>query len=142
MNVVIAQPPNIAEIDRVFPNRGAGVIYAFGDCIYNPSNANIPRFIAQHEAAHGERQLTIFGVDKWWRQYLDDAEFRYEEEVIGHAAEYLWQINAWNRDRNDKARILASTATRLLAAFYAYPIKRTHKQAADDLTQEAHRMRK
>jgi hypothetical protein len=29
MNIVIAQPPNLAEIDRVFPNRGAGVIYAF-----------------------------------------------------------------------------------------------------------------
>lgn len=142
MKVLIAQPPNLAEIDRVFPNRGTGIVYAYGDTIYNPSNANIPRFVAIHEAAHGERQLTIFGVDKWWHQYLDDAEFRYQEEVIGHAAEYLWQINAPNRGRNAKIKILASTAVRLLATFYAYPIKRSTKQAVHDLTEAAHRMNK
>jgi hypothetical protein len=139
MNVVIAQPPNLAEIDAVFPNRGDGIIYAFGDKIYNPSNATIPRFLLAHEGAHGSRQISVFGVDRWWRQYLDDAEFRYREEVIGHAAEYLSLLNG-ERDRNRIARLMLSTATRLLAPFYAYGLKRSHKLAVQDLTHTAHRM--
>lgn len=141
MKVLIAQPPNLAEIERVFPNRGDGVIYAYGDTIFNPNNAQIPRSILAHEGAHGDRQLNLIGVDRWWRQYLDDPEFRYREEVIGHAAEYLQQL-PYACDRNAIARLVTSTAVRLLAEFYAYPTKRSHKQTVNDLTQAAHRMNK
>jgi hypothetical protein len=143
MKIVIAQPPNLAEIDRVFPNRGQGVVYAFGDTIYNPGNVKIPRSIIAHEAAHGLRQQELGknGVEHWWRSYLDDPEFRYREEVIGHAAEYLAQVNG-HYDRNANARLLMTTAVRLLASFYGYGKRFTHKQAVNDLRQEAHRMSK
>jgi hypothetical protein len=141
MKILIAQPPNLAEIDRVFPNRGAGVIFAFGDTIYNPSGAKIPRSLLAHEGAHGNRQVSVIGVERWWRMYLDDPEFRYREEVIGHAAEYLAQVNG-HYDRNANARLLMTTAVRLLASFYQYGNRYTHKQAVNDLRQEAHRMSK
>lgn len=141
MKVVIAQPPNLAEIDRVFPDRGKNIIYAFGDKIFNPGGIEIPRFLLAHEGAHGSRQVSVFGVDLWWRQYLDDAEFRYREEVIGHAAEFLSLMNG-EKDRNRTARLMLSTATRLLAPFYAYGLVRSNKQAIHDLTQAAHRMSK
>lgn len=144
MNVVIAQPPNLAEIDRVFPNRGTGVIYAFGDTIYNPSGIKIHRSLFAHEAAHGRRQLNTLaenGVELWWRSYLEDPEFRYREEVIGHAAEIVAQSGG-QYDRNRNARLLMTTAVRLLAKFYGYGIKYSHKQAVHDLRHEAHRMSK
>lgn len=142
MNVVIAQPPNLAEIDRVFPNRGPNVIYAFGSDIYNPGGVAIPRMLFAHEGAHGDRQLKLGagGVDKWWRSYLDDAEFRYREEVIGHAAEYVAQMNG-QYDRNRNARVMLRTAARLLAPFYAYGV-RSHKQAVHDLRHAVHGMNK
>lgn len=141
MKVLIAQPPNLAEIDAVFPNRGAGVIYAFGQTIYNPGDVTIPNFLFAHEGAHGRRQMSVFGIDLWWRRYLDDADFRYDEEVIGHAAEYLSLTNGEN-DRNRKARLMISTAGRLLAPFYEYGGKYSHKKAMRDLTHAAHRMGK
>lgn len=142
MNVVIAQPPNIAEIAAAFPNRGDNVIYAFGDTIYNPGGAKITQSLFAHEGEHGRRQLNTLasdGVAKWWRAYLDDAEFRYREEVAGHAAEYLAQISG-QYDRNRRAVLLVKTTSRLLAPFYAYGVRRSHKQAAADITQAAHRM--
>lgn len=145
MNVVIAQPPNLAEIDRVFPTRGAGVIYAWGDTIYNPGGSVVTRSLFAHEAAHGRRQLNTFaenGVERWWRAYLDDPEFRYREEVVGHAAELIAQLGGGQYDRNRRAVLLVRTASRLLAPFYAYGVWRSHKQATHDLTQAAHRMSK
>lgn len=142
MNVVIAQPPNLAEIDRVFPMRGPNVIYAWGDCIYNPGGGVITKSLFAHEGAHGDRQLKLGagGVDKWWRSYLDDAEYRYREEVIGHSAELIAQLGG-QYDRNKNARLFMSTAVRLLAKFYQYGV-RSHKQAVHDLRQEVHRMSK
>ena len=141
VKVIIAEPPNVAEIDKVFPLRGTGIIYAFGDKIYNPAGAKIPPFLFAHEGAHGDRQISIFGIDRWWRQYLDDADFRYHEEVIGHAAEFL-SLSQGEYDRNRKARLMLGTAARLLAPFYAYGGKFSHKKAVHDLTHAAHRMSK
>lgn len=147
MNVVVAQPPMLAEIDKVFPDRGTEVIYAFGRTIYNPCGIQIPRSLMAHEGEHGHRQLHEMnlaadaGVELWWRTYLDDAEFRYREEVIGHAAE-LVSLTLGSRDRNWNARVLLSTATRLLAPLYAYTGRYSHKKAVHDLKQAAHRMSK
>ena len=140
MNVVIAQPPNVAEIDRVFPGRGKNVIFAWGDTIYNPGGVHVPRHLQAHEGAHSDRQRTR-GVEAWWRSYLDDPEFRYREEVVGHAAEYLSQAIG-QYDRNRHARLLMTTTGRLLAPFYEYGIRRSHKQATHDLLQAAHRLSK
>ena len=57
MRIEVAKPPNFERILEVFPLAAqAGVIFAFGDVIYNPSGVGIPRALRAHEEAHGLRQ--------------------------------------------------------------------------------------
>jgi hypothetical protein len=128
----IDRPPNFDAIVAVFPKAGErGVLFAYGEDIYNPGGGNIPRFLLEHEYKHCARQFLI-GADEWWRQYLTDQEFRYQEELLAHAVEYVVQAPAL-RDRNAQARLLHTTAARLVAPLYAYDPPRNLWQAARDI---------
>jgi hypothetical protein len=140
----------IAEIAARFPNRPPGVIYAFGDTIYNPGGGFIPPAIVAHEAKHGARQAALgpsahsttrwSGVDVWWRCYLENADFRYREELLAHAEEYRARF-AVNPDRNWAPKLLLMTADRLLAPFYEYPAgMKTQAEAMQDLKREVKRL--
>lgn len=124
----------LEEIRRAFPNRPPGVIYAFGDIIYNPGGHFLPPAIVAHEAEHGYRQHNGYGPEKWWRKYIDDAAFRYQEELKAHAAEYRAQAGG---DRNRNACLKIATVARLLAPFYEYGSQQpTMREALRDLTRE------
>jgi hypothetical protein len=132
MKIEIADPPNIGEIAAAFPKRGRGVIYAYGDTIYNPSGAFINPVLVAHENAHGTRQSD---PEAWWRLYIADPEFRYQEELYGHAAELKASVTS---DRNANARLLTVTVFRLLAPFYEYGLsQRTFANAKKDLQELA-----
>jgi hypothetical protein len=90
---------------------------------------------------HGARQSVIerpksrhcwTGAEHWWDCYLEDPEFRYREELPAHAAEFRAQMP---HDRNDRAKLLISTAQRLIAPLYNYGIKSLN-QAIKDLRNE------
>lgn len=134
MQIVVAQPPNIELIAKTFPDRPAtGVLYAWGEITYNPDGIKIPDYLAAHERAHGMRQVGLFGIEQWWEKYIEDPEFRYCEEVIGHRAEFAVRLSGV-KDRNLRARLLDLTARRLTAPLYAYGSKApTFKQALQDL---------
>lgn len=88
MQVIKGFPPNFKDIVRVFPQaRGQSTIFAYGDKIYIPGGAPLTPSLRAHEEAHGERQREI-GVEAWWAQYLIDSQFRFDEELIGHRAEW------------------------------------------------------
>lgn len=96
MKVIKAYPPNFVELTKVFPIKGRpGIIYAYGDRIYNPSGVNITPWIAAHEEVHCHRQKTLTysdiqggGVEDWWDRYIVDTEFRFHEELLAHKAEW------------------------------------------------------
>lgn len=138
MRIEVAKPPNFERILEVFPLAAQeGVLFAFGDVIYNPSGVGIPRALRAHEEVHGARQRTG-GVSEWWNAYLTDPAFRYTEECAAHAAE-LWELNATLSpyDGNGRARHLMRTAHRLTALLYAYPPgQQTIKDALKDLKRE------
>lgn len=69
--------------------RKPGVVFSYGQYIYAPPGAVLPLspHLVIHEAVHGERQLAI-GVELWWRHYLENLQFRYDEELLAHRAEY------------------------------------------------------
>lgn len=82
------RPPNFEAIAKVFPGaHGEGVIFAYGDTIYNPSGRELPPELIAHEKVHCERQIDM-GVEAWWDQYLVDGDFRFEEELLAHIAEF------------------------------------------------------
>lgn len=119
MQIVIAQPPLIDKIRAVFPvDKFEGVIYSWGDRIYNPSGVHISKELMSHEKIHGERQgVEEFGILAWWSRYLADPDFRLREELPAHKAEYL-EFCKTHSDRNKRAVFLRYTAERLSSPLY------------------------
>mgnify|MGYP001570703982 CR=1 FL=1 len=85
-------PPIFDEIDARFHVRGKPIIFAFGDRIFNPTGIALTPHLMAHEAVHSRRQGgDIVG---WWRRYIDDPQFRLEEEIPAHRVEYRSMIAA------------------------------------------------
>jgi hypothetical protein len=149
MKVEVALPPNFGQIIKAFPDaKQLGVIFAYGDTIYNPSDLFLPTAILAHEGVHGERQQKLVyvgaegpsGPEVWWTRYINDAEFRYREELAAHVAEFRDILSTagrhYSQDRNRRAQLLMSTARRLIAPLYEYPKDFTLRRAMDDIEQE------
>ena len=129
----IERPPNFDEIVKVFPKAAdKGVLFAYGEDIFNPSNVSIPTWIAAHEYKHCARQF-LSSPEAWWQQYLTDQEFRYREELIAHNAEMIEAIGLAKRDRNVYAKILDRTARRVVAHLYNYDPPKSYRQAMIDV---------
>ena len=136
--IVQDYPPLYDEISQAFnlyPNDG--VIFSWGERIYNPGNEIIPPQLIAHEAVHGRRQVkgpccADVNIINWWRQYINSWEFRLDEEIPAHRAEYQWFMDNGNRSQRRSA--LKRTAARLGAPLYggiitpaqAMNILRTH----------------
>ena len=131
--IINARPPNFDQIHAAFPRAdGADVMFAYDGNIYNPSGNVIPPALIAHEEVHLRRQTTV-GADHWWEHYLRDSEYRYNEELLAHVAEFKAQRVT---DRNFVARLLLATALRLVAPLYNYQPPRTLQQAMKDLRRE------
>jgi hypothetical protein len=131
--IIIDRPPNFEQIKVAFPRaENPGVVFAYGDRIYNPSGNVIPPALIAHEEVHLNRQRDA-GPIYWWDRYLTDSEFRYTEELLAHVAEFKHQRGS---DRNASARLLLSTALRLVAPLYNYVPPRTLGDAMKDLRRE------
>lgn len=110
-------PPIIEEIAAKFPQcLEKGVIFSWGDSIYNPSAGTIPKQILAHEAVHGQRQL-VDGIEKWWKLYIEEETFRFQEELPAHQEEYKVYCTMTN-DREQRARYLHRIACRLAGELY------------------------
>jgi hypothetical protein len=132
--IIIDRPPNFEQIKIVFPKaENPGILFAYDGCIYNPSGIVVPPALIAHEEVHLHRQRDA-GPNIWWSHYLDDSEFRYNEELLAHVAEFRMQIISG--DRNFGARLMTHTALRLVAPLYNYQPPRTLQQAMKDLRQE------
>lgn len=133
--ILTERPPNFEQILAAFPDAGGpGVIFSWEDRIFNPSGSPIPGPLVAHEELHGRRHALAGGSLRWWDKYIADPEFRYNEELLAHVAEFRAQPSAY--DRNSGARLLHSTALRLIAPLYNYQPPRTLQQALFDLRQE------
>lgn len=116
MEIVNSLPPNYTEILAVFPSAANhGVIFTYGDTIFNPSGGSISPELFAHEGLHSGRQGS--DVDRWWAKYLVDTEFRLEEELLGHRAEYRAFI-ARHKDREQVNQYLQAVAQRLSSPLY------------------------
>ncbi len=136
--IINERPPNFDQIQAAFPKaENPGVLFAYDGNIYNPSGIVIPPALIAHEEVHLNRQRNG-GPNSWWDKYLVDSEFRYNEELLAHAAEFKMQ-RSFN-DRNFGARLLMATALRLVAPLYNYLPPRTLQDALKDLQREIKRV--
>lgn len=115
MRLVRAWPPNIDLIRATFQLEGTKPIFAFGDIVYNPYGVPFGPELQVHEAVHGRRQLKI-GSDVWWDRYCADADFRLDEELPAHKAEY-WRL-CRGASLAGKRDVLEYVAKRLAAPIY------------------------
>jgi hypothetical protein len=135
--IIVDRPPNFEQVRAAFPMaEGFGVIFAYDGIIYNPSGNYIPLALLAHEETHLIRQKDV-GADYWWREYIAQSRFRYEEELLAHAAEFL--VLKTTKDRNAGAALLMRTAMRLVAPLYNYQPPRTLQEALKDLRREIER---
>lgn len=117
MKVIKAYPPNFAELAKHFPIKGRpGILYAFGDTLYNPSGVKVTPWIMAHEEVHGKRQWE-FGLPAWWATYITHPEWRLKEELLAHQAE-MRMFQAHNSGFGVWVHYLNNIATRLSSPLY------------------------
>jgi len=89
MEIKIDRPPNYQEIATAFPfvRSKVGVIYTYGNILYNPDFIQITNSLMEHEMVHSGRQ-EAWGIDQWWKDYIRNEFFRLNEEVMAHVREY------------------------------------------------------
>lgn len=128
MKISVEWPPIYDEIATAFDLRGCKPIFAWGDTIYNPHNVPIPPELIAHESVHSQRQ----GGDplSWWKSYITDPQFRLNEELMAHAAEYRYIIDSKKSSRNQRRIVLRHTAQRLAAKLYGSLISVKDAKAA------------
>lgn len=115
MKIVDGYPPNFDKIAAAFPEaKRKGVMFSYGAVVYAPHGIRVPASLRRHEKVHSHRQAVI-GVEKWWDKYIVDKEFRFQEELLAHRAEYNW-FRA-NRPEQRK-RMLKMIAERLASELY------------------------
>lgn len=135
MKIEIARPPNYFEIIRWLPQvaRCRGVIFCYGDTIYNPEAIIVGPDLVAHETAHSVRQQEVGGPDLWWDLYLRDKGFRFNEEVKGYRAQYRYEVQ--HGVRQARRRALKDLSWRLAHPIYGGLV--TEKQARDLLQELA-----
>jgi hypothetical protein len=117
MLIVIAKPPEwIWNACNEKFNISKGTVWTVGDTLFNPDNSVIPDHLLAHEEVHSKQQ-SCMGVDEWWREYLDNAKFRLEQEVWAYKAQYKFICNTM-KDKNYRFKNLHILATHLSSPLY------------------------
>ena len=117
MKIKIDYPPNIRDILHVFPYaRTPGVIFTYGDTLYNPSNRPISDALKAHEETHAAQQERV-GVETWWNLYLESPQFRFDQELKAHGVEWRHILNN-GANRNERRSQLTIIAKRLSGPLY------------------------
>lgn len=120
--IIYAAPPNYSSIARVFPVHGKHVAFSYGDRVYVPAGLPLSHEIMVHESVHGNRQ-DIYGVEKWWTEYIKDPVFRLEEEFDGHKAE-LQALLEKAKNRHERRAAEAVVSKKLASPLYGFNIAR------------------
>lgn len=98
MKIIDDYPPNYKEIADTFNLTGRpGIVFTYGDVLYNPSGAKIDLHLMKHEETHMHEQRKI-GRDAWWKRYLVDQEFRLEQELKAYRAQHKCLKQNYPRD--------------------------------------------
>ena len=87
LQIVWDWPPNIEAIRAVLPVPPLEdwPFFTWGNILYNPAGAKIPSDYMVHEHQHFLQQKAMPAT--WWKQYLEDVEFREKQEVEAYGAQ-------------------------------------------------------
>ncbi len=85
-------PPNIDEIRAVFPI-SKHTCFTYGQDLYVQDNEGSDLLLA-HEEVHARQQKN---PPEWWRQYLQDPQFRLSQEIEAYGAQYQWATQHYGK---------------------------------------------
>ena len=124
VEICFKYPPNIGKIRQAgIPLQGRE-IFAWDGTIYNPSGGPVSSALISHEKVHFKQQDG--DPEAWWEKYLADVDFRLEQEIESHRAEYK-EFCKGVRQRETRVRYLSEIALRLAGPLYGGKI--THREA-------------
>lgn len=126
MEIVAGYPPNYAEIKKKFKFNNQNVVFTYGDKVYVPNGKPLPDHLEVHESTHIKQQAEI-GAEKWWERYLQDKNFRLEQEVEAYKNQYAFISQ--NYGRNDRKGFLKKISNDLSSEMYGGIV--TRKEAVD-----------
>ena len=126
LEIVYSLPPReiYEACDKAFKISGRrNVMWTIGRKLYNPDRCFVDPPLMAHEELHSQRQIASGSVETWWHQYLDDREFRFEEEVLAHKEE--WRVvRETVSSRQQRRKHLAFITDRLSSRMYGYLVTR------------------
>jgi hypothetical protein len=125
MEVRYEKPPIWDRAQKAFDLQG-GEIFAWGNIIYVPGGGALPIWLIAHEKVHREQQGD--DVEGWWDLYLDDPEFRLDQEMEAHIMEYrvFCLKHKWPPDRR---AYLEDIGERLASPMYGCDITKEDAMA-------------
>ena len=116
LNEIYSTPPNYMEIVSVLPEaKNKNTIYAYAPNVYIPSGKSLSVPLIAHESVHIRQQGD--DPEAWWNKYLMYEEFRFEQELEAHIAEYK-AFCRLHSDRNRQIAGLEQIARRLIGPLY------------------------
>lgn len=114
MDIVQAYPPMYNQIAAKF-ELGPRTIFTWHDKIYNPSGGHISKDLIAHEEVHTVQQNGFPAT--WWRRYLDEQEFRLDQEREAYGRQYQY-LCSQNPNRNFQFQVLLQLALFLSGPMY------------------------
>ena len=126
MQIKIGKPPYYDECVKAFGiDKRKGVVFTYGQDLWNPDNVEIPDHLFEHELVHCAQQ----GGDNalasiWWRRYIDDSKFRVDQEIEAYKKQYQF-ICTKIKDRNARFRALHILAVDMSSPMYGSSISYT-----------------
>lgn len=111
MEIIKKFPPVYEAVCARFPEvKGfRNVIFTYGDKLYNPHGVSISPDLMIHEEVHAKQQSEM-GPDPWWKKYLDDKEFRLNQELEAYRAQYKYVKEHFSRpQRRDLLKFFCET---------------------------------
>ena len=123
MKILTEKPPNYDKIKKVLDFDEGGTIFTYGDTIYNPNAINLTIDLHVHESMHEIQQQRMgffgrwLGPWRWWRRYLKDPKFRFDQELQAYKAQYRF-AGVQIKDRNQRNNFLVGLARQLMGPMY------------------------
>ena len=85
MKLVKEKPSNYEKIASKF-NLKRNVVFTYGNILYAPNTDKIPDHLWVHEETHEQQQGD--NPEEWWNKYLEDDDFRLEQELEAYRNQF------------------------------------------------------
>ena len=94
MDIIYGQfPPNYGELIEYFDANvleEKKAIFCYGKSIYSPFNRKVTPDVEIHEEVHSKQQEACGNPEMWYYKYINDPEFRLEQEVEAYGTQYAF----------------------------------------------------